>query len=153
MGFSPQDIEGMLDELEKSRLIAPLSANPAHFLPIPGEGQPALAALKSIPGVQSQGVQSQPQPQPASAVLKSSVVPAQPEPPPGPSSATPEKRSPPPPDEFSEFAGMELKRGSLPKGAQNVKHYEVVRDPSTNRISKITEYTLAESQEDQTDGA
>lgn len=124
----------MLDSLESSRLITPLSVKPDHFLPVPGESPPASAAHRGIP------FQANPLPPEVTQAPAPQVDVKAP-------TSVPKSPAGDPGEDFEEFSGRKAPAG-VPKGARNVKCNEVIRDPDSGRISKIITYDMDEEPSD-----
>lgn len=122
-GFSPQQLEGMLDVLEAragKKPLVPL-ASPA---PAP-QREPALSPQSGGESIQPTNVAAQ--------SVQVSVSPP------------PRAVAPTAPD-TSDLLGLSPRRQSpLPSGAKNVKCHTIERDPDSGRISKVYTYDLEEA--------
>lgn len=175
MGFSPQQLERMLSQLDlvaKPQVTRPLSAGPLgvtpeYFLPqgdsvapfdLPGQSytQGAMGALSNpvggepgplapIPSTSLPGF-SPPAKPPAAPIAELPDRTLAAEPQrDSVASRTIESNASGIPDDFSEFSGKAPRQAALPKGAKNVQCHSIERDPDTGLVSKVYTYSMESS--------
>lgn len=151
MGFSPQQLERMLSQLEAGAAPVaakpqPLGVAPEFFLPADSSYSHAAktaftpSPLSPVGGGLDPPTQS---PQPASRPIPAEVsvplVTELPDRTPSPADSSG------PPDDFSEFSGKAPRQAALPKGAKNVQCHVIERDPDTGLTSKVYTYSVESS--------